>query len=98
MNRGSREDDIASFALVIPVVYDAEMKVFLALGKKNDNSAYSKRDEEALMKLTDKVKLALQFIVSYEKVIHAKYEKQLKAKQELIEKYRDQLHAIKNQI
>jgi MFS family permease len=96
--KAAAEDDIASFALVIPVVYDAEMKVFLALGKKNDNSAYTKRDEEALMKLTDKVKLALQFIVSYEKVIHAKYEKQLKAKQELIEKYRDQLHAIKNQI
>lgn len=87
------EDDVASFNLIIPVVYDAEMKVFLALGKKNDNSSYTKRDEEALQKLTDKVKLALQFIVSYEKVIHRKYDRQLKAKQELIEKYREQLHA-----
>lgn len=69
--------DIASFNLVIPIIFDAEAKWFLALGKKNDGTSYTKKDEEALIKLTDRIKLSLKFILAYDDMINDKYSKKI---------------------
>jgi len=67
------QQDISSFALVIPIIYDLDHKWFLALGKKNDKSLYSKRDEQALIQLAERIKLSLKFILAYEEIVSKKY-------------------------
>ncbi|HPR16756.1 MAG TPA: hypothetical protein PLD62_00760 [Candidatus Cloacimonadota bacterium] len=76
--------EIASFALILPILYDADHKWFLALGAKIDGSSYSKRDEEALTKLADKIKLSLKFILEYDGIIDRKIEETVKRKNEQI--------------
>jgi len=65
--------DISSFALLIPIIFESGHKWFLALGKKNDNSLYSKRDEQALIQLAERIKLSLKFILAYEDIVDKKY-------------------------
>ena len=65
--------DISSFALIIPIIYDLDHKWFLSLGKKNDKSLYSKRDEQALIQLAERIKLSLKFILAYEEIVDKKY-------------------------
>ncbi len=60
------KQDISSFNCVIPIIFEDDEKWFLALGKKNDGSAYSKRDEEVLRKLAERIKLSLKFILVYD--------------------------------
>jgi len=58
----------------------------LALGKKIDGSAYTKKDEEALTKLADKIKLSLKFILAYEQIINNRYTDLLEEKDKIINK------------
>jgi hypothetical protein len=89
------KQDIASFSLVIPIIYDNTHRWFLALGKKSDKTLYSKKDEQAFTKLTERIKLSLKFILAYEDIVHNKYhktiseyEQQHKEKDILIEELR----------
>ena len=92
------KQEIASFSLVIPIISDDVHRWFLALGKKADKSLYSKKDEKALVQLTERIKLSLKFILAYEEIVHnkyhktiAQYEQQHKEKDELIEELRKNL-------
>ena len=76
--------EIASFALVIPVLYDLEHKWFLALGKKNDGTSYNKKDELALTKLAGRIRLSLKFILAYNNIVNSKFENELSKKDEQI--------------
>ncbi|MCK4312087.1 MAG: hypothetical protein KAW88_05065 [Candidatus Cloacimonetes bacterium] len=80
--------DISSFPFIIPIIYDAEQKWYLALGKKNDGSIYNKNDEKAFTKLTDKIKLSLKFILAYEDIVNNKYVRE-------IEKYKKENAELK---
>ncbi len=71
------KQDIASFALLIPIIYDPDHKWFLALGQKNDKSLYSKKDEQALIRLVERIKLSLKFILAYEEIVSKKYLQQI---------------------
>ena len=89
------KQDIAGFSLVIPIIYDNTHRWFLALGKKSDKTLYSKKDEQAFTKLTERIKLSLKFILAYEDIVHNKYhktiseyEQQHKEKDILIEELR----------
>ncbi|MCF7793447.1 MAG: MFS transporter [Candidatus Cloacimonetes bacterium] len=83
--------EIASFALIIPIIYDIDHKWFLALGAKNDGTTYSKRDEEALANLADRIRLSLKFILEYDKIIDNKIN-------ETIERKNRQIKALKQKI
>ena len=92
------KQEIASFCLVIPIIYDNTHRWFLALGKKSDESIYNKKDEKALVQLAERIKLSLKFILAYEEIVHnkyhktiAQYEQQHKEKDELIEELRKNL-------
>ena len=82
LNENSQE--IASFALVIPIIYDLDHKWFLALGKKTDSTSYTKKDELALSKLAEKIRLSLKFILVYENIINNKYVDSLAEKDKII--------------
>ncbi|MCK4695191.1 MAG: hypothetical protein KAT74_05495, partial [Candidatus Cloacimonetes bacterium] len=41
------QQEISSFSMVVPIIFEEDYKWFLALGKKNDGTAYSKKDEKA---------------------------------------------------
>lgn len=83
--------EIASFALIIPIIYDIDHKWLLALGAKNDGTTYSKRDEEALSNLADRVRLSLKFILEYDKIIDNKIN-------EAIDRKNKQIKALKEKI
>lgn len=76
--------EIASFSLIIPILYDLDHKWFLALGKKNDGTSYTRKDEEALTKLADKIRLSLKFILAYDNIINNRYRNSLQEKNDLI--------------
>lgn len=93
--------DISSFSLIIPIIHDPVHKWFLALGQKSDKSVYSKKDEQALVQLTERIKLSLKFILAYEGIVNKKYhrtitkhEKMLKEKDEMIKMLRKELNEI----
>ena len=62
----------------------------LALGKKSDKSLYSKKDEIALVQLTDRIKLSLKFILAYEEIVNKKYHQTI-SKHENIVKGKDEV-------
>ncbi len=78
--------DVASYALIIPIIYDLEHKWFLALGAKNDGTTYSKRDEVALTDLAARIRLSLKFILEYDKIIDNKFNEAIESKDEQINK------------
>jgi hypothetical protein len=83
--------EISSFSIVLPIIYDLDHKWFLALGKKIDGTSYSKKDEEALVKLAAKIKLSLKFILAYEHIINNRYTNSLEEKDKLINKLQKQI-------
>ncbi len=103
-NSGALNEDpqeISSFPLIIPIIYDPDHKWFLALGKKSDKSLYSKKDELALIQLTERIKLSLKFILAYEEIVNKKYhqtiakhETMVKEKDEVIKMLKKELNAF----
>jgi len=67
------EQDIASFALIIPILIEEEHKWFLAFGGKTDNSSYNKKDLDVLQGLVEKIRLSLKFILTYEILTREKF-------------------------
>ncbi len=99
LNEDSQE--ISSFPLVIPIIHDSDHKWFLALGEKSDKSLYSKKDEKALVQLTERIKLSLKFILAYEEIVNKKYhqtiakhEKMVKEKEKVIQMLKKELKEI----
>ncbi len=90
--------EIASFALIIPIIHDLEHKWFLALGKKNDGTTYSKRDEEALTKLANKIKLSLKFILAYDNIVKNKFNETLQEKEKRIENLKQQIKELEDKL
>ncbi len=92
------QQEIASFALIIPIIHDLEHKWFLALGKKNDGTSYSKRDEEALTKLANKIKLSLKFILAYDNIVKNKFNETLQEKEKRIENLKQQIKELEKKL
>jgi hypothetical protein len=92
------QQEIASFALIIPVIHDLEHKWFLALGKKNDGTTYSKKDEEALTKLANKIKLSLKFILAYDNIVKNKFNETLQEKEKRIENLKQQIKELEDKL
>jgi hypothetical protein len=88
------QQEIASFALIIPIIHDLEHKWFLAFGKKNDGTTYSKKDEEALTKLANKIKLSLKFILAYDNILSSRHTKILQQKDKRISELKEQLKEL----
>jgi ATP-dependent Zn protease len=87
--------EISSFTLILPIIFEEELKWFLALGKKNDESDYSKKDVKAFEKLTERIKLSLKFILAYEDIVGQKYLKELSKKDKLIKEKNLQIKELK---
>ncbi len=87
--------DIASFSLILPIIFEDDYKWFLALGKKMDKSVYSRNDEKALIKLTDRIRLSLKFILAYDDIINNRYIHIINEKNAIIEKYRNEIKHLK---
>lgn len=85
------EQEIGSFSIVVPIIYDLDHKWFLALGKKLDGTSYSRKDEEALKKLAAKIKLSLKFILAYEHIINNRYVDSLEEKDKMIARLQKQI-------
>ncbi|MBN1948739.1 MAG: hypothetical protein JW784_03260 [Candidatus Cloacimonetes bacterium] len=83
--------DISSFNLVLPVLYEEDQRWFLALGKKLDGSVYTRKDEEAFQNLADKIRLSLKFILTYDQLISQKFQKELEDKDKIIRELRNQI-------
>lgn len=83
--------EISSFALIIPIIYDLDHKWFLALGKKTDGTTYTKKDEDALTNLAAKIKLSLKFILAYEYIINDRHEDSLDEKDKIIARLQKQV-------
>ena len=90
--------EIASFALTIPIIYDLEHKWFLALGKKNDGTSYSKRDEQALTKLANRIKLSLKFILAYDNILSKRHTEILQQKDKMISELKEQLKELETKL
>ncbi|MDP8267533.1 MAG: hypothetical protein P9L97_02280, partial [Candidatus Tenebribacter davisii] len=103
-NYGSLNEDpqeVSSFSLIIPIIHDPDHKWFLALGEKSDKSLYNKKDEQALVQLTERIKLSLKFILAYEEIVAkkyhqtiTKYEKMMEEKNEMIKELEKKLQEI----
>jgi hypothetical protein len=83
-NLNDNPQEISSYSLIIPIIFDNMHKWFLALGQKNDNSLYSKKDEQALIQLTERIKLSLKFILAYEEIISEKYKRTIAEYEKII--------------
>ena len=90
------QQDISSFALIIPIIYDLDHKWFLALGKKNDRSLYSKRDEQALIQLSERIKLSLKFILAYEEIVDKKYHQTIEEYKKNAQEKEKEIQELKN--
>lgn len=86
--------DISSFNLVLPVLYEEDQRWFLAVGKKLDGSVYTRKDEEAFKKLADKIRLSLKFILIYDQLISQKFQKELQDKDKIIRELRNELNRL----
>ena len=76
--------DMASFPLIIPIMFDEEHRWFMALGRKTTGEIYNKNDIKSLTILVEKIRLSLKFILVYEEILTGKYEKTLEEKDRLI--------------
>lgn len=86
--------DSSSFALVIPIIYDNTDRWFIAFGSKKDGSSYNRRDEDSIVKLTDRIRLSLKFILAYEGMMNRKFQLQLAEKEQEIEDLRLKLEQL----
>jgi hypothetical protein len=89
------EQDVSSFSLLLPIIYEEDYKWFLALGRKIDGSVYSRKDEISLVNLTNKIKLSLKFILAYDEIVTNKYLGKLKEKNKLLKKYEKEIEQLK---
>jgi hypothetical protein len=90
--------EISSFSLVLPIVFDDEYKWFLAVGKKEDGTAYTKKDEVAFQRLADRIQLSLKFILAYEEILKKQYNRQLEQKNKAIRSREETIHQLQEQI
>jgi hypothetical protein len=90
--------EISSFSLVLPIVFDDEYKWFLAVGKKEDGTAYTKKDEAAFQRLADRIQLSLKFILAYEEILKKQYNRQLEQKNKAIRSREETIHQLQEQI
>ncbi|MCK4696378.1 MAG: hypothetical protein KAT74_11470, partial [Candidatus Cloacimonetes bacterium] len=84
--------------LILPIIFEEELKWFLALGKKNDESDYSKKDVKAFEKLTERIKLSLKFILAYEEIINQKSEKIISKKNRELAEIKKKVLDLKKEI
>jgi len=89
------EQDVSSFSMIIPIIMEDEYKWFLAMGRKKDGSVYSKKDETSFVKLANKIKLSLKFILAYDDIVTNKFLSTIKEKNVLIKRYQDEITGLK---
>lgn len=82
--KSSVAQDISSFQLLIPIINECDIKWWLALGTRIDDLPYTKNDIEALIKLTDQIKLSLKFILIYEDIVEKKILRKIAEKDDQI--------------
>jgi len=100
-NNGAVNEDpqeISSFSLIIPIIHDPEHKWFLALGKKSDKSLYSKKDEQALVQLTERIKLSLKFILAYEEIVTKKYHHTIAKHEKMVKEKDERIRMLKTEL
>jgi hypothetical protein len=97
-NLNENPSEIASFALIIPIINDRAHQWFLALGRKKDGTVYSKKDEEALNRLTERVKLSLKFILEYDSIIDNKIDAVIKEKNQAIKILKQRIKALEAEL
>ncbi|MCK5052184.1 MAG: hypothetical protein KAS53_10720 [Candidatus Cloacimonetes bacterium] len=100
-NNGAVNEDpqeISSFPMIIPIIHDLDHKWFLALGKKSDKSLYSKKDEQALIQLTERIKLSLKFILAYEEIVNKKYHQTITKHQDVIKEKDEVIRMLKKEL
>jgi len=99
-NKALNEDpqEISSFPMIIPIINDLDHKWFLALGKKSDKSLYSKKDEQALVQLTERIKLSLKFILAYEDIVSKKYQQTISKHEEIIKEKEHVIRMLKKEL
>ncbi|MDP8204959.1 MAG: hypothetical protein P9L95_10555 [Candidatus Tenebribacter mawsonii] len=90
--------EISSFSMIIPIINDPDHKWFLALGKKADKSLYNKKDELALVQLTDRIKLSLKFILAYEDIVNKKYQQTISKHEEIIKEKDHVIRMLKKEL
>ena len=90
--------EISSFSLVIPIIHDSDHKWFLALGNKLDKSLYSKKDEKALVQLTERIKLSLKFILAYEEIVSKKYHRTIIRHEKIVEEKDEVIRMLKKEL
>ena len=90
--------EISSFPLVIPIIHDSDHKWFLALGNKLDKSLYSKKDEKALIRLTERIKLSLKFILAYEEIVNKKYHQTIAKHEEMVKEKDDIIQILRKEL
>ena len=84
--------------MIIPIIHDLDHKWFLALGKKADKSLYSKKDEQALVQLTERIKLSLKFILAYEEIVNKKYHQTIAKHEEMVKKKDDIIRMLRKEL
>ncbi len=99
-NKALNEDpqEISSFPMIIPIIHDLDHKWFLALGKKSDKSLYSKKDEQALVQLTERIKLSLKFILAYEEIVNKKYHRTIAKHEEMVKEKDDIIQMLRKEL
>ena len=99
-NKALNEDpqEISSFPMIIPIINDPDHKWFLALGKKSDKSLYSKKDEQALVQLAERIKLSLKFILAYEEIVNKKYHRTIAKHEEMVKEKDDIIQMLRKEL
>jgi len=100
-NNGAVNEDpqeISSFSIIIPIIHDPEHKWFLALGKKSDKSLYSKKDVQALVQLTERIKLSLKFILAYEEIVTKKYHHTITKHEKMVKEKDERIRMLKTEL
>jgi sugar-specific transcriptional regulator TrmB len=68
------------------------------VGKKEDGTAYTKKDEAAFQRLADRIQLSLKFILAYEEILKKQYNRQLEQKNKAIRSREETIHQLQEQI
>ncbi|MBN1948740.1 MAG: hypothetical protein JW784_03265 [Candidatus Cloacimonetes bacterium] len=95
---GEEPAEIASFAMIVPILYEAEHKWYLALGSKQDGSSFTRKDEEALQKLAERIKLSLKFILDYEQILQGRIAEAMNRKDLMLKEQRKEISRLQEQL
>jgi len=90
--------EVSSFSLIVPIIHDPDHKWFLALGEKSDKSLYNKKDEQALVQLTERIKLSLKFILAYEEIVAKKYHQTIAKHEKMMEEKDEMIRMLKTEL